>query len=179
MAATTSMTGAQFDALPYEEGRRWELLDGELIEVPSPTPKHQFISGNLFASLRDYMRRSRTGGPLQEVEFALSEQDRLQPDVCVLLGERWKNLDFDRIPIPGAPDIACEIISPSERTAESARKVRKYLAAGVKEVWQVFPEDREVIVHTSDAPVRYLDAAQILSTETLPGWTLPIGEIFE
>ena len=172
------MTGAQFDALPYEEGRRWELLDGELIEVPSPTPRHQMIVGTLVASLREYFQHTGTGGALPDVEFALSNRDRLRPDVCVLLAERWSNLDFDRIPIPGAPDIACEIISPSERTAESARKVRRYLAAGVKEVWQVFPEDQEVIVHTSNAPVRFLDADQTLSTEALTGWSLPIAEIF-
>ena len=173
------MTGAQFDALPYEEGRRWELLDGELIEVPSPTPEHQMIALALAAALREYFRRTGTGGALQDVEFALSSRDRLRPDVCVLLGARWTSLNRKRIPIPGAPDIACEIISPSERTAESARKVRRYLAAGVKEVWQVFPEDREVMVHTSDAPVRFLDAAQPLTTDALPGWTLPLGEIFE
>ncbi len=179
MATTTYMTGAQFDALPYEEGRRWELLDGELIEVPSPTPEHQIIVGNLFASLREYLRRSSTGGALPDVEFALSERDRLRPDVSVLLHDRWSALDRRRIPIPGAPDIACEIISPSERTAESTRKVRTYLRRGVKEVWQVFPEAHEVVVWTADAPIRILDASHALTATALPGWTLPVGEMFE
>ena len=43
MATTATMSGLQFDALPYEEGRRWELLEGDCIEVSSPTPRHQEI----------------------------------------------------------------------------------------------------------------------------------------
>jgi Uma2 family endonuclease len=171
------MTGAQFDALPYDEGRRWELLDGELIEVPSPTPRHQILAGRLITSLGNYFAGNLIGGVLPDVEFALSKRDRLRPDVCALLGDRWSALDLDRIPIPGAPDIACEIISPSERTAESTRKVRRYLAAGVKEVWQVFPEDREIMVYTPDG-LRSIDSAGSLSSEALPGWQLPLDELF-
>jgi len=43
MAATTTMTGAEFDVLPVDEGRRWELINGELIAIPSPTARHQRI----------------------------------------------------------------------------------------------------------------------------------------
>jgi len=173
------MTGAQFDALPYEEGRRWELLDGELIEVSGPTLKHQIIVSRLIISLGRYFASGAIGGVAPDVEFELGDRDRLRPDICILLGDNWATANRNRIPIPGAPDIACEIISPSERTAESARKVRRYLAAGVKEVWQVFPEEREVIIHTPDAPVRFLDTAQMLNTQNLPGWSLPVAEIFE
>ena len=59
------MAGAQFDSLPYEEGRKWELLEGELIEVPSPTPEHQLIVSTFCASLRQYfhfiLRLNRSG----------------------------------------------------------------------------------------------------------------------
>ena len=173
------MTGVQFDALPYEEGRRWELVEGDLIEVPAATPEHQIVVAEVVTRLGEYFRRSPIGGVLPDVEFALSDRDRMRPDVCVLLGERWTGLNRKRIPIPGAPDIACEIISPSERTAESTRKVRTYLRRGVKEVWQVFPEAREVIVWTADAMTRVLDAGEALSTGALPGWTLPLSGMFE
>ena len=58
MATTSTMAGAQFDALPYEEGRKWELLDGDLIDVPSPTLEHQSIVGTIYASLRAYFATS-------------------------------------------------------------------------------------------------------------------------
>jgi Uma2 family endonuclease len=51
MPVRTLMTAEQFDALPEEEGRKWELLDGELIEVSSATPEHNFILARLFALL--------------------------------------------------------------------------------------------------------------------------------
>ena len=49
------MSGLQFDALPYEDGRRWELLEGNLIEEPSPTPHHQAIVFNILMALRQYL----------------------------------------------------------------------------------------------------------------------------
>jgi Uma2 family endonuclease len=52
------MSGAQFDALPYQEGRRWELLEGELIEVPSPTAEHQIIVSNILLAIRSVSAES-------------------------------------------------------------------------------------------------------------------------
>jgi Uma2 family endonuclease len=62
MPAIATMSGAQFDALPYEEGRRWELLEGELIEVPSPTPEHQDIVFASLLALKLYIREHRFHG---------------------------------------------------------------------------------------------------------------------
>ncbi len=101
MASVATMSGAQFDALPYEEGRRWELLSGDLIEVPSPTPEHQDIVFNLLSALKQYVKTQRAARTHQDIEFALSESDRLRPDVCVLLGERTK-IDPRKVPVPGA-----------------------------------------------------------------------------
>ena len=109
------MAGIQFDALPYQEGRRWELLEGDLVEVSSPTPEHQDIVFNLLAALKQYLKEQSAGRAHQDVEFALSRQDRLRPDTCALLGER-ANFKPRKIPTHGAPDIAVEVISPTERT---------------------------------------------------------------
>jgi len=152
MATTTTMAGAQFDSLPYEEGRKWELLEGELIEVPSPTPEHQLIVSTFCASLRQYFQASPVGAALPDVEFAPDESTRVRPDVSLLLHERWTNLDRRRIPIPGAPDIAIEIISPSERTADSTRKIWTYLRAGAQEVWQIYPQPGALVIYAGQRP---------------------------
>ena len=55
------MAGIQFDALPYQEGRRWELLEGDLVEVSSPTPEHQDIVFNLLAALKQYLKEQSVG----------------------------------------------------------------------------------------------------------------------
>ena len=76
------MAGIQFDALRYQEGRRWELLEGDLVEVSSPTPEHQDIVFNLLAALKQYLKEQSVGRAHQDVEFALSRQDRL-PAGCM------------------------------------------------------------------------------------------------
>lgn len=55
MSRSATMSGSQFDALSYEEGRRWELLEGEPIEVSSPTPRHQAVVFNILMALRHYL----------------------------------------------------------------------------------------------------------------------------
>ena len=136
------MTGRIFDELPYEEGRRWELLEGELIEVSGATPRHQNI--------------------VVRILFAL--------------GEPARQLDLDRIPIPGAPDIAIEIISPSERTSESQAKIAAYLRNGVTEVWQFYPKSRMVQIHRGNGSVSLTSQDQI-TTPLLPGFNLAVSEI--
>jgi Uma2 family endonuclease len=141
------MSGAQFDALPYEEGRRWELLEGELIEVPSPTPEHQDIVYAILNALKLYLQEHRSqGAAYADVEFALADHVRLRPDVCVLLAEKARQLDRRRIPIPGAPDLAIEVISPSE----SLGKIQSYLRHGAAEVWQVYPESRVLEIYKGE-----------------------------
>jgi Uma2 family endonuclease len=178
MATTTTITGAQFDAMPYEEGRQWELVDGELISVPSPTLRHQDIVFEILLAVRQYLRQSRTAGlACADVEFAPSDNDRVRPDVAVVLGEKAAHLNPDRVPIPGAPDIAIEVISPSERASESYDKVRAYLRNGTTEVWQVYPKSRTVQIHRGET-ARSLEWSQPLETDQLPGFALQLASLF-
>jgi Uma2 family endonuclease len=120
----------------------------EIREVSSPTPRHQAVVFNELLALRQYLS-GRQGPALADVEFALSDLLRLRPDVCVLLAERALQLDPDRVPVPGAPDLAIEVISPTERASESHEKVRAYLKNGTTEVWQIFPKSRTLEIHQS------------------------------
>ncbi len=178
MAATTFTTGAQFDAMPYDEGRRWELLNGELIPVSSPTPRHQDIVYEILAALRRYLKQaSVVGSAYQDVEFAMSDKDRVRPDVAVVLADKATGLNLDKIPIPGAPDIAIEVISPSERASESHDKVLAYLRNGCTEVWQVYPKSRTVQVHCGGT-ARSIEWTQPVETSLLPGFALQLASLF-
>jgi Uma2 family endonuclease len=178
MASTATMTGAQFDALPYEDGRRWELVEGELVAVSSPTLEHQLVVQRILFALMLYFAKNPGGLVAADVEFALSDANRVRPDVLVLLGERAATLNRSRVPIPGAPDIAVEVISPSERTSDSMRKVETYLRHGVQEIWQVFPTLRQVVVFTPRES-RRLAPAETLATELLPDFALTVSSLFE
>lgn len=110
-----------------------------------------------------------------DVEFALSDANRVRPDLFVLLGERAATLNRSKVPIPGAPDIAVEVISPGERTSDMTRKLETYLRHGVREVWQVFPALRQVVVFTPEESQR----PQTLTTALLPDFTLAVSSLFE
>ena len=177
MIATAKMTGAEFDALPYEEGRQWELLEGDLIDVPSPTLRHQRIVGKLLTSLNICLNNEQQGECFPDVEFAFAPNVRLRPDLAVLLKAKWHSFDIDLSPVPGPPDIAIGIISPSERAGDSARKVKTYLKYGVQEVWQLFPLTSDVLIHSAGSTIAVLRETDVLSTPLLPGWQIPVAEI--
>ena len=180
MPTIAKMSGAQFDALPYEEGRHWELLEGELIAVPSPTPRHQDIVFAILQVLKLHLRERRLqGAAYADVEFALSEDVRLRPDVCLLLPEKALRLDRDRIPIPGAPGLAIEVISPSERTSESRAKVDAYLRYGVAEVWQIYPDTRVLEIYKGENGRSTVSADRQVTTDLLPGLSVPLSSLFE
>src|SRR5690242_18223437 len=103
MATTTTMSGAAYDQLSLEEGRHLELLHGEVIEVPRPTPEHQTIVAVLNGSLLNYFLREPGGWALPDCEFALGDDTRLCPDVAILLKERWAAVDRKKSPIPLPP----------------------------------------------------------------------------
>ncbi len=175
MATTATMSGLQFDALPYEEGRRRELLEGDCIKVSSPTPRHQEIVFRVLLSLRQYL--AGNGTALAAVEFALSELIRLRPDVCVLLADSADLLDLDRVPIPAAPYLAVEVISPTERASESQDKVRAYLRNGTREVWQILPRPRTGSVHTPTGSI-VLEQGSAMTSALLPGCIESIDQLF-
>jgi len=178
MATITTISGAQFDAMPYEEGRQWELVDGDLISVPSATWQHQEFVFGIQLALRSYFKTNKIPGLAgQDVEFAMTDNDRVRPDVCVLLGDNARRLDPTKTPIPGAPDIAIEVISPSERASESHDKVRAYLRSGTTEVWQIYPKSRTVQIHRGET-ARSLEWSQPVETDLLPGFALQLASLF-
>ena len=181
MTVTTALTmsGEQFDALPDEEGRHWELLTGELVEMSSASWKHQMIVLAIAANLQTYFRQTANGGAVPDVEFAMDVNIRLRPDVAVLLGEKWRELNAEKTPISGAPDIAIEVISPGETSVQSFRKVRTYLRHGVREVWQVYFTEQSVLIHTARAPIAIVGIEGKLTSELLPGWELPVAEFLD
>jgi Uma2 family endonuclease len=178
MAVQALMTAAEFDALPEEEGRKWELLDGELIEVSSATPKHNLILLTLAALLKAFSRQHHLGTVLPETDLAVGPATRLRPDLSYFRRETWQSVDVDRVPVIATPDIAIEIISPSETATTVERKVKKYLGWGVREVWLLYPEIRVIYTHVRNGAQRLSEGA-FLTSDLIPGFNAPVDEIFD
>jgi len=178
MPVRTLMTAEQFDALPEEEGRNWELLDGELIEVSSATPKHNRILGRLLMLIESFAAPRRLGAMLAGTDLAVRKDTRLCPDLGFFLAETWRTVDLDRVPVVETPDIAIEIISPSETAIAINRKTDAYLKWGVKEVWLIDPEVRMIFVH-SIAGIERLSEGAFLFSEPIPCWRIQVADLFE
>ena len=81
--------------------------------------------------------------------------------------------------VPGTPDIAVEIVSPSNTAAGIARKVSEHLAAGSQRVWVAYPSSRSVVVHLGDgSAITYTGDCVIADEVLLPGFSLPLADIF-
>jgi Uma2 family endonuclease len=117
------------------------------------------------------------GTVLNDVEFALDLDYRVRPDVLVLLPDRVAVLDVKKVPVPGSPDIAVEVISPSERTSDTRQKLDAYLHHGTREVWQVYPKSRGVMVYSGTTAVT-LAIGETITTTLLPGFSLPVQSLF-
>jgi Uma2 family endonuclease len=178
-AAKTLLTAEQFDNYPFEEDKRYELDEGELIEMTRPAYKHNRVMGTLFAELHNYFRKVRMGEVLlSENLYALSANTRRAPDVAVILGDCHEELKDAKV-IQIIPDIAAEILSPFETPRMIHRKLKQYFEAGVKEVWLIDPDSREVEVWRGAAlPDRALVSGEALTSPLLPGFELPLDELF-
>ncbi|MCC6342550.1 MAG: Uma2 family endonuclease [Bryobacterales bacterium] len=175
MATTSLMTPERFDKLPPEEGLRYELLHGEMVEMSSANPVHKDILTSLIIALGLTVRR-QGGAVLPDTEFAFGES-RLRPDLAVLPAEVWKRMDHFKVPVSEMPAIAVEIVSPSESAYAVDKKTGIYLQAGISEVWVIYPETKHLYVHTA-SEVRHLTSAAVMESPLLPGWSLPVGDLF-
>jgi Uma2 family endonuclease len=112
---------------------------------------------------------------LVEIGTVVSGSDAFIPDVSVV--KRSLLPGMTRV-FQGSPDLAIEVVSPSDTAKHLKRKVSSYLQGGAKCVWIVFPEDRSVMIHTAGL-VRELKADQLIDDSILPGFSTPVAAFFE
>jgi len=142
-ATKQKATLADFRALP-EGPPYYELIDGELIEMPSPTPEHQRIVTRLGAKMLNFADEHELGEVfVAPLDTHLTETDAYQPDVLFISDER-RDIVGDRI--EGAPDLVVEVLSPSTGYYDLTRKRRVYAETGVREYWIVDPKEQTIRV---------------------------------
>ena len=174
------LTAEEFDNYPFEEDKRYELDQGELIEMTRPAYKHNRVMKNLLIAVELYLRGNRLGEALvSENLFALSPSTRRSPDLAIILGDRREELRDAKV-IAIIPDIAVEILSPSETTPSIHRKLKQYFEAGVKEVWLIDPDSKQAEIWTGpQLPEHELTVAESINSALLPGFSLPLEQLFD
>lgn len=174
-AATATFTIADLERMP-DDGMRREILHGELIELPPPKLGHTRTAMRLVASLLSYLdHHAQIGEVLAEAGFLLDASSWLQPDVAVLKPQQIVVSENDYA--PGAPLVAFEIVSPSESAADIEAKSIAYLEAGARAVVWIYPRTRTVhILGEGERRLNERDTLELSSI--LPGWTLPVRDLF-
>ena len=183
MATTTTlMTAAELLAMPDDGFHRYELVNGELITMPPAGGEHGAIGIRAAVRIGVFVEQNDLGVIFNSDTGFIVETDPdtiRAPDVSFL---RKENIPPDGIPkgfIPGAPDLAIEVISPSDSYTEVAEKVAQLLEAGTQLVVLIDPRTRTIALHHHDGAIDRLTEADTLTfSEVLPGFECPIGELF-
>jgi Uma2 family endonuclease len=176
MATKTLMTVEEFARMQTPETEDFELVGGEIIPLPSATPLHAKIRRRVERLLEDYFELNPIGEPFGEVDCRLADDSVRRPDVSIFLGPRLQQIDLQKIPIPFAPEIAVEVLSPSQIATGVNRKIREYLGTGSSEVWILDYDNGEVFVHTK-AGIRLLAGNDALESPLLPGFAASVNDL--
>ena len=151
------------------------------VDMAPVSKEHGEVAGNISGNFYIYSRQSGVGRVGVEIGYLVSlDPDTVRaPDISFTLGLRGEGRAERPGFVPGAPDIAIEVVSPGDTAAELEQKVGEYLAAGSRRVWVVYPSSRRVMVYRTDGTaMSYSDDAAIEDPELLPGFSLPLAEIF-
>jgi Uma2 family endonuclease len=159
MATRTLLTFEQFEQL-QDDGKKHELLKGELLVLPPPKLRHTRIQQKLQDALRPYVLRHQLGEVNIEAGFRLSNNTYLQPDVSFVRTSQIEQADPDAY-YQGAPALAVEVVSDANTAAEMDLKIEEYFAHGGEEVWLIYPKTRKLRIHHPDG-----------RSETVAGGTL-------
>jgi len=156
------LTYADYAALP-DDGRRYELHEGELSVTPSPNTQHQRVKANLFDVLRHHVR-ARALGELFDapLDCIMSDTTVVQPDILFVASR-----DASRVSergVEGAPTLAAEVLSPSTERIDRQRKLDLYARHGVAHYWIVDPVARVIDAHTVESGA-YRLAARLAGRE--------------
>lgn len=160
---------------------RCELVAGELVMMTPAGGEHGEVVMNLARELSNHVKKHRLGVVYAaETGFLLArDPDTVRaPDVAFVRAERRAETATAGF-IPGAPDLAVEVLSPQDRPRAVEAKVRGWLEAGARAVWVVDLRHRAVTIHASDGAEHHLGEGDRLDAGGLiPGFEIQVAEIF-
>ena len=173
-------TVKEFLALPEDEaGLKFELIEGVLTEMPGPNLNHGLITTKLVLAIGTYLSDKAIGQVLTNLAFLLNDKSAPIPDVAFVEAERLKAASREMV-FEGAPDLAIEVMSPTDKWSEVSKKVHVYQQNGTRLVWVIDPFDQGVTVYHHERPRRLLLVDDKLDGEDIiPGFTLEIKTLFE
>ena len=178
---TKPMTAEELLAMS-DDSNRYELVKGELRMAPPPGSEHGEITMNLAGPLYQHVKSNNLGGVFAaETGFKLeSNPDTVRaPDVAFMRRERALKMGRSPGYSSGAPDLAVEVLSPSDRTIQVEEKVAAWLEAGARLVWVASPKLRTVTVYRSLVDITVLtEQDRLEGDDVVPGFQIKVADIF-
>lgn len=175
------LTLEEYLRLP-DDGSRTELVRGRVVREPPPATLHGRLQSRIAYLIETYEQaRGGRGAVAVGSGFLLAVDPPTVrgPDVSYVAAERIPEAGSEEPYWQMGPDLAVEIVSPSNLWTEMQRKVGDYLAAGTRLVWVVDPPTRTVTVYRPGAQASRLEAgAELDGGEVLPGFRVALGELF-
>ena len=174
------LTAEEFAALPHE-GLRLELIEGELHAMAPSYADHGDVVGALHAELGVYIRRNHLGKIYgAETGFLVArDPDTVRaPDIAFIQSSRVTPAASAPNWNPIIPDLVVEVVSSGDRASDMAAKTQMWLDAGVRLVWVVYPARREIAVHRADSKTALAESDTPDGEDVVPGFTLPVVEVF-
>ena len=170
---------ADLDAMP-DDGNRYELLNGTISLIVTPTWQHQLVSREVFLPLDRWVEQIGDGDTLYApIDVVLANRDVVQPDVLYVDEEHLIHVRGGRVYV--VPQLVVEIISPTSRSRDSVEKPMRYAQAGATEYWLVDPQLETIAVVTLIETIYVERAANddgTISSVVLPNLTLDPAAIF-
>lgn len=171
------LTYCDYARLP-DDGRRYELLDGEVVVSPSPGSPHQGIQAELLYEFMRRVGRKGLGRVFGDLDCEIASFDVVRPDLLVVLPHHCDRILPTRV--IGTPDLVIEILAPGNRHLDRHRKRRRYERAGTPELWLVDGEHRTVSQYVHDGT--HFGAPRIatrsLRLAILPDVVIPFRELW-
>ena len=183
------LSAEEYGQLPDVPGWYTELDKGRVVYMPAVKDhRHGWILDNLVSELSPYVKRQKLGRlTYQQEGYDISQpgdegETVWMPDLGFVCKERLPIVEAARAEkryAPLAPDLAVEIVSPSQTRSELAERVQRWLAAGTRLMWVIWPDEHKVDVWTPDEVLRTLNASDLLDgLDVVAGFTMPVADLF-
>ena len=179
--ASRLVTAEEFEQMPDEPGVRMELVRGRVVRVSPPGFRHGVIGGRLFLLLAAHVEHLDLGHVVLPVGFriAWNPDSVREPDIAFISKERLGRAGAGDGFFQGPPDLAVEVVSPTERRGNLNAKIAQYLETGVRMVWLVDPKRGAVTVYEPGSdPVTLREDAILEGGDVLPGFACDLRRIF-
>lgn len=166
------LTYDEFQTLPRDGSKRFELIEGEVYMTPSPNTAHQRAVRRLLRSLDEFVEERGLGEVfVAPYDIVFSKWTALEPDLLFIRKDRSAIITDANV--QGVPDLVVEVLSPSNKTYDRETKMRAYESAGVPEIWCVDPEERSLEILNLGPDGRYVVTATLSGSAAIVSSALP------